>query len=148
MTIADLIRTCDFDSVQKKITLHYGDKDIEKFRKLYTELKKCSSPQKAEALTIIIGAWRETEDDSVYVEDFHEDDATLYYDVSGFVEGEEMLYSIASSPYEDFLSYSIDKRTAGNFHLKPYRLTHYTRQQPLVLKKIYKKFVILKNPPA
>lgn len=116
MTIADLIRTCDFDLVQKKITLHYGDKDIEKFRKLYTELKlKCSSPQKAETLTIIIEAWRETEDDSVYVEDFHEDDATLYYDVSVFVEGEEMLYSIASSPYEDFLSYSIDKRTAEKF---------------------------------
>ena len=38
-------------------------------------------------------------------EDFHEDDATLYYDVSGLVEGEKMLYSIASSPYE----YSIDK---------------------------------------
>ena len=34
MTIADLIRTCDFDLVQKKIILHYGDKDIEKFRKL------------------------------------------------------------------------------------------------------------------
>ncbi len=116
MTIADLIRTCDFDLVQKKITLHYGDKDIEKFRKLYTELKlKCSPLQKAEALTIIIGAWRETEDDSVYVEDFHEDDATLYYDVSGFVEGGEMLYSIVSSPYEDFLSYSIDKRTAEKF---------------------------------
>ena len=118
MTIADLIRACDFDLVQKKITLHYGDKDIEKFRKLYTELKlKCSSPQKAEALTIIIGAWRETEDDSVHVEDFHEDDATLYYDVSGFVEGEAMLYSIASSPYEDFLSYSIDKRTAEKFNV-------------------------------
>ena len=116
MTIADLIRTCDFDLVQKKITLHYGDKDIEKFRKLYTQLKiKCSSLQKENALTIIIDAWRETEDDSVHVEDFHEDDATLYYDVSGFVEGEEMLYSIASSPYEDFLSYSIDKRTEEKF---------------------------------
>lgn len=49
------------------------------------------------------------------MEDFHEDDATLYYDVSGFVEGKAMLYSIASSPYEDFLSYSIDKRTAEKF---------------------------------
>lgn len=115
MTIADLIRTCDFDLVQKKITLHYGDKDIEKFRKLYIELKKCSSPQKAETLTIIIEAWRDTEEDSLHVEDFHEDDATLYYDVSGLVEGEKMLYSIASSPYEDFLSYSIDERTAEKF---------------------------------
>ena len=116
MTIADLIRTCDFDLVQKKIILHYGDKDVEKFRKLYTKLKlKCSLPQKEGTLTIIIDAWRETEDDCVYVEDFDEDDAALYYDVSGFVEGEKMLYSIASSSYEDFLSYVIDKEIAEKF---------------------------------
>ena len=34
MTIADLIRTCDFDLVQKKITLHYSEKDIEKLKGL------------------------------------------------------------------------------------------------------------------
>ncbi len=116
MIIADLIKMCSFEQVNKKILLHYGDKDNCKFQQLFYELKrKAQLPIKEENLAIIIKAFQETEDDSIHINTFDEDDATLYFDVSGFVEGEEMLYSIASSHYEDFLAFTIHKETTEKF---------------------------------
>ena len=116
MLIADLIKSGCFEDVNKKILLHYGDKDNDKFRHLFAELKRKSLlPIKMEPLTIFITACRETDDDSIAVADFDEDDAGLYFDVSGYIEGEEILYSIASSPYGEFLGYNVDNETIKKF---------------------------------
>ncbi len=138
MTIANLIRNCSFEQVNEKILLHYGNKDNEKFRQLFNQLKKKSAlPIKADSLTILIKVYHETEDDSIYVAEFDEDDVTLYYDVSGFMEDEEMLYSIASSGYDEFLTYEVAEETLKNFSPESiiahclYEITAYGFEKPV-----------------
>lgn len=116
MTIADLMKNCTFERVNKKILLHYGNKDNEKFQQLFKDLKKKStSTIQSNPLTIFIKVFLETEEDSIYVAEFDEDDATLYYDVCGYIDGEEMIYSIALSDYGEFLTYEVDKTTLEKF---------------------------------
>ncbi len=116
MIIAELIKNCSFEQVNQKILLHYGDKDNQKFRQLFGELKKMSSlPIKRENLTIFIKVSLETDEDSIPVKDFNEDDVGLYFDVCGYIDGEEMIYSIAASPYEEFLGYAVNDNTMRKF---------------------------------
>lgn len=116
MLVSDLIKSCCFEDVNAKILLHYGEKDNDKFRQLFDELKKMSSlPIKKENLTIFIKVFLETDEDSIPITYFNEDDVGLYFDVCGYIDGEEMIYSIASSPYDEFLGYSVDDDTMSKF---------------------------------
>ncbi|MBQ8613170.1 MAG: hypothetical protein IJ416_03000 [Ruminiclostridium sp.] len=116
MLISDIIRNCTFELVNQKILLHYGEKEIEDYRKLFLLLKEKSAlPQTKGDLTIFIETSIETDDDSIYVSDFDENDPTLHFDVCGHREGEDIVYSITSSGYDEFLTYAVDEETLAKF---------------------------------
>ena len=48
-------------------------------------------------------------------EDFSENDTLLWFDVSGFINGDDEIYSIASSGYSEFLLYNISEETLEKF---------------------------------
>ncbi len=116
MLIAELIGNLDFETVKAKIHLHYGEKEIDDYKKLFLLLKEKSAlPQTTGDLTIFIESFIETDDDSIFVTEFDENDPTLYFDVCGYMEGEDIVYSIASSDYDEFLTYAVDEETLAKF---------------------------------
>lgn len=116
MRICDLIKSLKFDSVKVKIQLHYGQKDIDKYEKLFSALKKKQIPDTVSGdLTIFIKTFAETEDDSIFITEFDENDPRLHFDVCGYMDSEDIVYSIAASDYEEFLTYQIDEDTSEKF---------------------------------
>jgi len=116
MLVSDLIRRCTFERIKEKIVLHYGENELEKYERLFNLLRKKSENEiEPDSLTIFIKAFRETDDDSIYVADFDENNPELNFDVCGFIDGEDVLYSIASADYDEFLRYKIDNKTLEKF---------------------------------
>ncbi len=116
MLIAELIKNCTFELVNQKILLHYGEKEIEDYRKLFLLLKeKFALPQTTGDLTIFIKTFIETDDDSIYVSDFDENNPELFFDVCGHYDGDDLVYSIAASDYDEFLTYAVDEETLAKF---------------------------------
>lgn len=122
MTILDLIRKCPFSDVEKKLKYHYDDYDevkAEKFRKLYSDLSNKTIKN------IIDGEWylcitaRIMQDDEngidPAVQEFDENDKELYFDVSAYQKGDDLLYSIVSTLHEDFLQFIIDEDTLKKY---------------------------------
>ena len=116
MLIADLIGTLDFQAVKEKILLHYGEKEIIDYEKLFLLLKeKSASPQATGDVTIFIKAFIETDDNSIPISQFDENDPTLHFDVCGCKAGEDIVCSIASSDYDEFITYAVDEETLTKF---------------------------------
>ncbi len=116
MRIIDLIKICTYESIETKIILHYGTKDLACYKKLYNKLKlmKINTVPK-EDLYIYITAFKETNDEDIKVLVFNEDDTSLYFDVSAFDMTNNDVYSISASCYSNFLHYNIDEKTLHNF---------------------------------
>lgn len=116
MLISDLIKSIEFSDVEKKIILHYGTAEIQEYKNLFLLLKEKSAlPQIRGNLTIFIKTFIETDDDSIFITEFDQNDPTLHFDVSGYAEGEDIVYSIASSDYDEFLTYAVDEETLAKF---------------------------------
>lgn len=49
------------------------------------------------------------------VDVFDDSDKDIYFDVSGFEKETEVLYSISSLSYDEFLQYSIEENTLEKF---------------------------------
>ena len=119
MTILDLIKKCPFSDVEKKIKYHYDDYDevkAEKFRKLYLDLSNMTIKNVIDGeWYLYIAAFRVEEDADYVVNVFDENDKELYFDVSVYQKGDDLLYSIASSPHEEFLQYIIAEDTLKKY---------------------------------
>ena len=109
MCVFELIKRCRFEEVEKKIVLHYGEDEIDKYKSLYHLLSNII-PKTDCKTTIYINAFLETEEDSIYVNEFSEDDNSLNFDVIACNADEpDIVYSIAADRFSDFLGYSIDE---------------------------------------
>lgn len=117
MKVKDILSSTDFEEVARHITLHYGNKHIEKFRLLYDRLKNSDSQYQCnENFSIIIQVFRETQQEEYeFTESFDENDSSLYFDVSAVTENDDLLYSIAGVDKSEFPEYSISKDTLKNF---------------------------------
>lgn len=117
MKIMDLIRLCPYEDVEKKIVLYYGDKELDECRKLYQNLKDMSIKNLLTKDSYIGITARQENGDGTdpAVDVFDENDPKIYFDVNGFETGVELLHSIASLSYEEFLQYGIEEDTLGKF---------------------------------
>lgn len=119
MKIQDLIKACPYQDVEKKILHHYNDIDTEKLRKTYAELSAMTIRNaEDEEWYLCVVACRVPEDDDedpVAVDVFDEDDKDLCFDVSAYKKGDEMLYSITMSSFEEFLQFTVEERTRKRF---------------------------------
>ena len=102
---------------RKKLIYYYDKVKTGKFRKLYSNLRNM------EIKNVIDGEWylriaacKVEENGTDYVIDvFDENDKDLYFGVSVYQKGDDMLYSIVLSPHEEFLQYLIDERTLKKY---------------------------------
>ena len=117
MRIMDILKNCPYEKFESKIKLHYGISELDKCRKLYYELKNMTITKKLlKDLYVYITAYKEIEDyEDIKVDNFDENDTTLYFDVSGYEISGDIIYSISASCYSDFLQYKIDKKTLEIF---------------------------------
>lgn len=119
MTILDLIKKCPYPDVEKKLKFHYDDYDevkAEKFCKLYLDLSNMTIKNIIDGEWYLhIAAFRVEEDADYVVNVFDENDKELYFDVSVYQKGDDLLYSIASSPHEEFLQYIIAEDTLKKY---------------------------------
>lgn len=113
-----MIKNCPYEKVEQKIRLHYGDEQLDQYRDLYNNLINMKlSPPAHGNLEVYIIAYREGKEEDIRVDEFDDDDTSLYFDVSGFSIEEKLVYSIEAASYSDFLQYSIDTKTLE--HYKP-----------------------------
>ena len=102
MRIYEILKKTSPEDVISKIKLHYGNKYID----LYNGQKLC----------IFITAYIQNENDDIRkLEIFDENDSTIDFDVSAYELSSKTIYSIASSPYADFLNYTIDEETLRRY---------------------------------
>jgi len=117
MKISDLLKLCSYENIEKEIIIYYGKENLKEYRKLYNDLKnKIIKNQTDKDLYICITA-RKINDDGVdpAIDIFDENDQNIYFDVSGLVAESDVLYSIASLSFEEFLQCSIEKNTLEKF---------------------------------
>jgi hypothetical protein len=113
LTFKELITSTNFEKVWQKFIIHYPDlKDrYEKFFTLYEKLKLILPANNETNMYIYINVFQEDADgESIWIKGFNEDDATLFYDVSG-KDDEWTGYSIASSKFHQWLGYFIDENS-------------------------------------
>ena len=117
MRIIDIIKNCPYKKIEDKIKMHYGTKELKDYKKLYYRLKSMNiDTTHSGDLYVYIIAYKESEDDEdIKIDDFDENDTSLYYDVSGYTMPQKKVYSISSSYYSDFLQYKIDEETLKKF---------------------------------
>lgn len=117
MTIRDLIRKTQCDTVMSMISLHYGTEHIRKFEALYNKLKNNVELPCASNMTISVNAYREADssDDMISAESFDENDNSLIFDVSALADGEDIVYSIAATDKSEFIDYRVSEETIGQF---------------------------------
>lgn len=101
----------DFGDVVKQITNHYGDEELTQYEKLYNRLKELVPNENLNNATLLIRVFKETDEDSILIDSFDENNAELNFDVSLKQDDEDILLSIASSSYADFLSYKVEEET-------------------------------------
>lgn len=111
MKIYELLKRTRPEEVISKIKLYYVDKDIELYKELYNKLLNMESNINAQNLYIFITSYIEDKDSRV----FGGNDLTIDFDVSAYELSSDSIYSIAASPYADFLNYTIDDNTLRNF---------------------------------
>lgn len=116
MKVMDILKECKYDNIEKKIKLHYGEKELKEYKNLYEELiNKISNTTSDSIMYIYITVYSKSNDNSTPIESFSEDDETLDFDVSAYESDDDTVYSIAASSYSDFLQYNIDPKTLIKF---------------------------------
>lgn len=111
MNIKNLVDTTDIQAVMDMIRLHYGDKDIVLFEQLYADLKAMEPNENPDHVTVFIVAVRPGEEEDECLDIFNELDPSIDFDVSAIQAGDDIIYSIASSSYRDYLGYFVDAKT-------------------------------------
>lgn len=122
MTVLDLLKISSWQRIEQILKIHYDDADDEelgKLHELYLRFRGVTiqkSIDEEEYLIVTALKVRDEDDEEGYVVDvFDENEEDLYFDVSLRKKGVEILYSIAASPHEEFLQYTIDEDTLKKF---------------------------------
>ncbi len=105
--ISDLLQKCTFADVEQKIRLHYGTRELDKYRRLHETLSTAAPEIPEKPMFVQINAFMEDEEEDVRVVDFDEDDDELMFDVSVCYPDEEAVYSIAAASYAEFLGLGV-----------------------------------------
>lgn len=114
MKIIDILKICDYRKIKEKIKLHYGNENLCEYEKLYNELI-CRKTDSADDCGMYISIKAYHKETDMEAENFSENDTSLWFDVSGFIKGNDEIYSIASSGYSEFLLYDISEETLEKF---------------------------------
>lgn len=117
MTILNLFKLCSYQDVERELTTHYSDVDTDNFRRLYLTLSKMKIKKVINKELYICITVRRIRDDGLdpAVDEYDEFDKNIYFDVSGFEKKADILYSISSLSYEEFIQYNIDEKTLEKF---------------------------------
>lgn len=113
--LSDLVQKCTFADVEQKIRIHYGARELDKYRKLFDSLSAAEPEIPEKTMLVQINAYIEDEEEDVRAEEFDEDDNELMFDVSAYVPDEETVYSIASATYAEFLGLGVAPSVLRNF---------------------------------
>ncbi|MBR6618361.1 MAG: hypothetical protein IKL00_10895 [Oscillospiraceae bacterium] len=105
--LSDLVQKCTFADVEQKIRIHYGARELDKYRRLYEALGAATPEISEKTMFVQINAFMEDEEEDVRAEEFDEDDSELMFDVSAYNPDEETVYSIASATYGEFLGLGV-----------------------------------------
>ena len=114
MKIIDILKLCDYRKIEEKIKFYYGNDNLCEYEKLYNELM-CRKTDSADDCGMYITIKAYLKETDMEVEDFSENDTSLWFDVSGFINDDDEIYSIASSGYSEFLLYDISEETLEKF---------------------------------
>lgn len=124
MSIYDILKKTNPEDVISKIKLHYGNKNIDLYKNLFYDLLNMNPTCNGQKLCVFITAYKSSENDAIRkLEIFDENDLTIEFDVSAYELSSNTIYSIASSPYADFLNYTVDEKTLRNYSF-PTLLAH------------------------
>ena len=115
MRIYEILKKTSPEDVISKIKLHYGDKYIDRYKNLFYDLLNMNPTCNGQKLCILITYILNENDDIRKLEIFDENDSTIDFDVSAYELSSKTIYSIASSPYADFLNYTIDEETLRRY---------------------------------
>lgn len=110
LTFKELIAVTDFDKVWQQFIIHYPNKKdrFAKFSTLYKNLKFTLSVPNESNMYIYINIFQEkTDGETIWIEQFDDDDASLHFDVCG-KDDNWIGYSLVSSRFCEWLGYYID----------------------------------------
>lgn len=117
MFIYEAILNTEFESVFRILKRNYSIENGYEYKNLYSQLQNMN-PTNVGLLTIFVNVYMESGEDSILIENFNENDLSLYFDISAYkTEGDDCIYSIASIKYSDFLGCKIDKDTQRKMSL-------------------------------
>lgn len=117
VTVAEIISQTTFDDVFAEYKKHYEEKHRTKVMNIFQKLKETHSSINYNNMVLFIRAVKENEfGDDAEVETFDCDDKSILFDVCGIADDYEGLYSIASSTYEDLLSFYVSDDTLIKFN--------------------------------
>ncbi|WP_288327003.1 DUF6557 family protein [uncultured Clostridium sp.] len=121
ITLKNIINQTDFDDVWKCIIRHYDVKNensYNNYKNFYKKLLKTTPDKNSTNMYIYITVFKEGEDGDTYcINNFNEDDNSLYYDVSGG-DDENDIYGLEACSFERWLSFYIDQETLEIFSSK------------------------------
>lgn len=116
MKIIDILKRCEYEKIEEKIKLHYGDNELNEYKKLYEDLLgKIPNGVSESKMYIYITVYSKFDSDNNSIEYFSDNDTCLDFDVNAYEIGDNTVYSIAASSYSEFLQYNIDPKTLNKF---------------------------------
>lgn len=120
MKVSDLLKLCSYEDIEKELMLHYNNVNTKEFNKLYLYLSEMNiNKPMEENFYICINAYKILDDKNAFSADvFDENDKDIYFDVSGYENGNDIVYSISAMSYGDFLQSYIDNDTLKKFSLE------------------------------
>lgn len=111
MNIRELLQTTKDREILDAIRMHYGDEDSIQYKKLIDRLRRMKFEKSKENLTVFIKVYKEIENEEIFLaEGFDQPDSELIFDVSAY-DGKDIVYSIASISFNDFLNLYVDSET-------------------------------------
>ena len=116
ITIKDLISDLKFEDVYSEYSKHYDTvhkKIVENV--FYTLLKTAPSANDCNMVLFIKAFKENSQGDDELVDTFDCDDKSVFFDVWGIGDDYDGVYSIASSPYKELLSYYVSNETLSRF---------------------------------
>lgn len=115
MIIYDLVITVPLNDVLERVSHFYGSKYTNDISNLFVELQNLKPQKCKNILTIEINAFKEVNDQFIYVDNFDENDNNLIFDVVAHSAADTEIYSIESANKIDFLSYMISLETQRKY---------------------------------
>lgn len=111
MNIRELLQTTKDREILDAIRMHYGDEDSIQYKKLIDRLRRMKFEKSKENLTVFIKVYKEIENEEIFsAEGVDQPDSELIFDVSAY-DGKDIVYSIASISFNDFLNLYVDSET-------------------------------------